>query len=159
VRRDYQTAALVAVARLKLLPALTLKRLGYCWRTYFNAKADLRRGIFYALYVRRDCIRGEISGSSGFANSIGWFSETGEGVTGIVDGVSGGGSSITTLSSTILIRHCTLSIAPEAAQLNARCWPRYQRGRCCARHMGRCDQAPRRCLPSGPPSCRCTRGL
>ena len=38
--------------------------------------AQRLHGIFQALYVRRSRIRGEISGSSGFANSIGGFCET-----------------------------------------------------------------------------------
>jgi hypothetical protein len=47
------------------------KTSGYCWRTYFNGlRPTFLHGIFQALYVRRSCIRGEISGSSEFANSI-----------------------------------------------------------------------------------------
>jgi hypothetical protein len=53
------------------------KTVGYCWRTYSNL---LRRiflhGIFRALYVQRGPIWGEISDSSGFANSIRSFSRT-----------------------------------------------------------------------------------
>jgi hypothetical protein len=47
------------------------KRRGYCWRIYFNGLSPtFLHGIFQALYVRRSCLRGEISGSSEFANSI-----------------------------------------------------------------------------------------
>jgi hypothetical protein len=57
--------------------ALSQQRVGYCWPTYFNPRRPtFLHEIFQAHYAQRSCKRSEISGSSGLANSIGWFLET-----------------------------------------------------------------------------------